>query len=47
LFAIPTNIAAVQVFDDAAGGNLQCQSNSSITGGGDTAKSLQGQCAGF
>ncbi len=44
---VNNNTAAVQVFDDTAGGNLQCQSNSSITGGGDTAKSLQGQCAGF
>jgi hypothetical protein len=41
------NLAAVQVFDDTVGGNLQCQSNSSITGSGDTAKSLQGQCATF
>jgi hypothetical protein len=44
---INNNTAAVQVFDDTAGGNLQCGSNSSITGSGDTAKSLQGQCAGF
>ena len=44
---INNNLALVQVFDDAVGGNLQCQGNSSITGSGDTAKSLQGQCAGF
>jgi hypothetical protein len=44
---VNNNTAAVQVFDDTAGGNLQCQNNSSITGGGDSAKSLQGQCASF
>ncbi len=44
---VNNNTAAVQVFDDTVGGNLQCQSNSTITGGGDTAKSTQGQCAGF
>lgn len=44
---VNNNIAAVQVSDDAVGGNLQCQNNSSITGSGDTAKSLQGQCAAF
>jgi hypothetical protein len=44
---INNNLALVQVFDDKVGGNLQCQGNASITGGGDTAKSLQGQCAGF
>jgi len=44
---VNNNTAAVQVFDDTAGGNLQCQNNSSITGGRDTAKSLQGQCAAF
>jgi outer membrane protein assembly factor BamB len=44
---VNNNTAAVQVFDDSVGGNLQCGNNSTITGGGDTAKSLQGQCAGF
>lgn len=44
---VTNNTASVQVFDDSAGGNLQCQSNSTITGSGDTAKSLQGQCASF
>ena len=44
---VNNNTAALQVFDDSAGGNLQCQNNTSIAGGGDTAKSLQGQCAGF
>jgi Galactose oxidase, central domain/Kelch motif len=44
---INNNTAAVQVSDDTVGGNLQCGGNSSIMGSGDTAKSLQGQCAGF
>jgi hypothetical protein len=44
---INNNVASVQVSDDAVTGNLQCQNNSVITGGGDTAKSLQGQCASF
>ncbi len=39
--------ATVQIFDDMVGRNLLCQDNSTITGGGDTAKSLQGQCTGF
>ncbi len=41
------NRAAVQVSDDTAGSDLQCHCNSSITGSGDTAESMQGQCAGF
>jgi hypothetical protein len=41
------NTASTQVFTDTVGGNLHCQQNSTITGGSDTAKSLQGQCAGF
>ena len=41
------NTAPTQVFTDMVGNNLQCQQNSSIAGGGDTAKSLQGQCASF
>jgi CSLREA domain-containing protein len=44
---VNNNTAAVQVFDDSVGGNLQCGNNSTIAGGGDTAKSLQGQCASF
>ena len=45
---VNNNLAALQIFDDMAGGNLQCQSNSPApAGGGDTAKSLQGQCASF
>jgi len=44
---INNNLALVKVFDDTVAGNLQCQNNASIAGSGDTAKSLQGQCAGF
>ncbi len=44
---VKNNTAAIEVFDDMIGGNLQCQKNTSITGGGNTAKSLQGQCASF
>ena len=45
---VNSNLAAVQIFDDKVGGNLQCQGNAPIpTGGNNTAKSLQGQCAGF
>ncbi|MGA2411323.1 MAG: hypothetical protein ABSG46_13160, partial [Candidatus Binataceae bacterium] len=42
-----SNFDAVQVFDDTAGGNLQCLFNRSITGDDDTARLLQGQCADF
>jgi uncharacterized repeat protein (TIGR03803 family) len=38
---------AVQVFNNTVTNNLQCSGNSSITGGGNTAKSMQGQCATF
>lgn len=41
------NNAPVQVFDDSVEGHLQCQNNSSITGDYNTARSYQGQCAGF
>ena len=44
---VTNNTGAIEVFNDVAKGNLQCQGNSSITGGGDKANSLQGQCAGF
>ena len=44
---INRNIATVQVSDDTVKGSVQCQGNYSITGGGDTAQSLQGQCAAF
>lgn len=41
------NTAATQVFHNVVGNNLQCRQNSAITGGGNTAKSKQGQCAAF
>jgi hypothetical protein len=41
------NNTATRVFTNIVGENLQCQQNSSITGGGNTAKSKQGQCAAF
>jgi uncharacterized repeat protein (TIGR03803 family) len=44
---IQNNTASVQVFGDMVGGNLQCQGNSSITGGNDAAKQTQGQCTGY
>jgi uncharacterized repeat protein (TIGR03803 family) len=42
-----SNTALVQIFDNTISNNLQCQSNSSITGGGNTAKSKTGQCSSF
>jgi hypothetical protein len=44
---IGDNVAAVKVFDNAVAGNLRCTGNSSIKGSGDTAASLEGQCAAF
>jgi hypothetical protein len=41
------NTGPTQVFNNYAGKNLQCQQNSSITGGGNTAQSKLGQCAAF
>jgi hypothetical protein len=41
------NNGSVEVADDAAGDDLQCRGNSSITGSGDIARLLQGQCADF
>ena len=41
------NQAPTDVSNDIVGNNLQCQNNSSITGGGDTAGSLQGQCSTY
>jgi hypothetical protein len=41
------NLGAIQLFDDSIGGNLQCLKDAAITGGGDSAKSLVGQCAAF
>jgi hypothetical protein len=42
-----SNTAPAQVFNNVVGGNLLCQQDSSITGGGNMAKSKQGQCAEF
>jgi hypothetical protein len=42
-----TNTAPTQVFTNAVSMNLQCQWNRSITGGGNTASSKQGQCTRF
>jgi hypothetical protein len=41
------NTAGSQVFNNAVISTLQCSGDSSITGGGNTAKSKQGQCATF
>jgi hypothetical protein len=46
------NTAATQIFNNIITGNLQCSGNvaqpmNSITGGGNTAKQKQGQCASF
>ena len=41
------NTAQTQVFNNAVGNNLACQQDASITGGGNTARSKQGQCATF
>ena len=41
------NAGPTQVFFDVVGKTLTCKQNASITGGGNTAKSTQGQCAAF
>jgi hypothetical protein len=41
------NSGPTEVFNDTVTGNLQCHQNTTITGGQDVAKQLQGQCAGF
>jgi hypothetical protein len=41
------NTGPSQVFNNSIGKNLLCQGNSSITGGGNSAKSKQGQCSAF
>jgi hypothetical protein len=41
------NIGSTQVFSNVITAALQCQGNTSITGGGNTALSKQGQCAKF
>jgi hypothetical protein len=45
--AIQSNTGAVTVYDTDVTKNLSCSGNTSITGGGDTAESMQGQCAAF
>jgi hypothetical protein len=42
-----SNTAASQVFNNAVTAILQCSGDSAISGGGNTAKSKQGQCAKF
>jgi hypothetical protein len=44
---VNNNFAQVQVFGNQVTNNLQCQQNSSITGGGNAARSKQGQCSAF
>jgi hypothetical protein len=46
---VQNNTAATAVFFDTFSGNLQCSGNNSslFTGGGDTPKQKQGQCASF
>ena len=46
-FSITNNSALVQLFNDSAGGAMNCSGNVSIRGYGDTAGSLWNQCAGF
>jgi len=41
------NTAPTQVFNNSVGSILQCQNDTSITGGGNTARLKQGQCATF
>jgi hypothetical protein len=41
------NTAAIQVGFNKVKNTLQCQGNSAITGGGNTAMQKQGQCAAF
>lgn len=45
--AVNSNTAAGGVFNNDVTKNLSCGSNTSITGGGDMARSKQGQCATF
>jgi hypothetical protein len=41
------NTASVTVYENTVGKTLSCSSNTSITGGGNTAQQKGGQCAGF
>ena len=44
---VQNNTGSSQVFNDVVTNSLQCSGNTSITGGGDKAGQLQGQCASF
>lgn len=44
---INSNTAAVQVFNNTVRDSLTCSGDSSITGGGNSAKRKQGQCSSF
>ena len=44
---VQDNTVSSQIFNDVVTNNLQCSGNTSITGGGNKAGQLQGQCAGF
>jgi len=44
---VQNNTAAVEVGFNTVTSHLQCSGNTSVTGGGNTASSKQGQCAGF
>ena len=45
--AVTGNTGATTIFNNDVTKNLSCSSNSSITGGGNTAQSKQAQCATF
>jgi hypothetical protein len=45
--AIQSNTAAMAVYNSDVAKNLSCGSNTSITGGGNTAQRKLGQCATF
>jgi hypothetical protein len=44
---VQNNTGSSQVFNDVVTNSLQCSGNTSITGGGDKAGQLQGQCGSF
>jgi hypothetical protein len=44
---VDNNSSQIQVYNNKVKNNLQCQQNSSIQGGGDTARNQQGQCSAF
>jgi uncharacterized repeat protein (TIGR03803 family) len=44
---VESNSALVQVFDNTVRDDLTCSSNTSITGGGNTARAKIGQCSSF